>query len=101
MYGKHFHQKMMSLLYGLKEFVSFKLKPMKFNINGIKFLVRPANVYGPFDNFDTDNAMVIPSLIKKSIDSDELKVWGDGTPIRDFIYSEDVARGMILASKKY
>ena len=63
-------------------------------------IVRPANVYGPFDNFDTDNAMVIPSLIKKSIDSDELKVWGDGTTIRDFIYSEDVARGMILAVQK-
>ena len=57
-------------------------------------IVRPANVYGPHDNFDDNNAMVIPSLIKRALDedSDYLEVWGDGSPIRDFIYSEDVAR---------
>ncbi len=59
-------------------------------------IVRPSNVYGPFDNFDENNAMVIPSLIKKALVSKGvLKVWGDGSPIRDFIYSEDVARGML------
>ena len=63
-------------------------------------IVRPANVYGPYDNFDTNNAMVIPSLIKKTIESDKLRVWGDGSPVRDFIYSEDVAIGMILAVQK-
>ncbi len=63
-------------------------------------IVRPANVYGPFDNFDIDNAMVIPSLIKKAVENDSLIVWGDGTPIRDFIYSEDVARGMMFAVQK-
>ena len=58
-------------------------------------IVRPANVYGPYDNFDVNNAMVIPSLIKKAIKSKKiLNVWGDGSNIRDFIYSEDVARGM-------
>ena len=39
--------------------------------------------------------MVVPSLIKKASENDELNVWGDGSPIRDLIYSEDVARGMI------
>jgi len=58
-------------------------------------IVRPANVYGPYDNFDTDNAMVIPSLIRKAHENEFLSVWGDGSPIRDFIYSEDVARGML------
>lgn len=58
-------------------------------------IVRPANVYGPFDNFNPANAMVIPSLIRKVYDSNKLEVWGDGTPIRDFIYAEDVALGMI------
>tara|TARA_R110002020_G_scaffold159424_2_gene343200 strand:- start:1447 stop:2406 length:960 start_codon:yes stop_codon:yes gene_type:complete len=58
-------------------------------------IVRPANVYGPYDNFDTDNAMVIPSLIRKAHENKFLSVWGDGSPIRDFIYSEDVARGML------
>jgi GDP-L-fucose synthase len=60
-------------------------------------IVRPANVYGPYDNFDVNNAMVIPSLIRKAEENDTLSVWGDGSPIRDFIYSKDVARGMIHA----
>ncbi len=61
-------------------------------------IVRPANVYGPFDNFDTANAMVIPSLIRKALEADgELDVWGDGSPVRDFIFAGDVARGMMFA----
>lgn len=61
-------------------------------------IVRPANVYGPFDNFDPENAMVIPSLIRRAIDGENpLSVWGDGSPIRDFIHASDVARGMMLA----
>ena len=60
-------------------------------------IVRPANVYGPYDNFNPDNAMVIPSLIRKAHENDVLEVWGDGSPIRDFIHSKDVARGMIHA----
>ncbi len=61
-------------------------------------IVRPANVYGPFDNFDPKNAMVIPSLIYRAINEPgPLTVWGDGSPIRDFIHSSDVARGMLLA----
>lgn len=64
-------------------------------------IVRPANVYGPYDNFDPENAMVIPSLIRRVVDGERpLKVWGDGTPIRDFIYCDDVARGMMLAVEK-
>ena len=58
-------------------------------------IVRPANVYGPYDNFDPENAMVIPSLIRKSFENDVLEVWGDGSPIRDFIHSKDVALGML------
>ncbi|MEK6933402.1 MAG: NAD(P)-dependent oxidoreductase [Nanoarchaeota archaeon] len=64
-------------------------------------IVRPANVYGPYDNFDPENAMVIPSLIKRAMDGeDPLVVWGDGTPIRDFIHAKDVARGMMLVLEK-
>jgi len=59
-------------------------------------IVRPANVYGPYDNAIFDKwAMVVPSLIRKGYNDDVLEVWGDGSPIRDFIYSEDVARGML------
>lgn len=60
-------------------------------------IVRPANVYGPYDNFDPTNAMVIPALIRRVADGENpLKVWGDGTPRRDFIHARDCARGMLL-----
>ncbi len=57
-------------------------------------IVRPANVYGPNDNFG-QWSMVVPSLIKKAMENDVLSVWGDGSPIRDLIYTDDVAKGMI------
>jgi len=58
-------------------------------------IVRPANVYGPYDNFDPQNAMVVPSLVRKAHENAILDVWGDGSPIRDFIHSRDVALGML------
>jgi len=65
------------------------------------FIVRPANVYGTYDNFDPKNAMVIPSLIKRAMDGENpFVVWGDGSPIRDFIHAKDVARGMMIVFKK-
>jgi len=61
-------------------------------------IVRPANIYGPGDNFDPDNAMVIPSLMSRIASGENpLKVWGDGSAIRDFAYSKDVAEGIIQA----
>lgn len=61
-------------------------------------VVRPCNVYGPGDNFDPQNAMVIPSLMSRIFQKeDPLVIWGDGSAIRDFAYSEDVAEGVILA----
>jgi GDP-L-fucose synthase len=60
------------------------------------FIVRPANVFGPYDNFNKNNSMVIPSLISKFLSkNNEVKIWGDGTNIRDFVYSKDVARAML------
>ena len=64
-------------------------------------VVRPANVYGPGDNFDPENAMVIPSLMSKVLNRDgPVEIWGDGSAERDFCFSEDVARGTILACLK-
>jgi len=61
-------------------------------------VVRPCNVYGPGDNFDPNNAMVIPSLMMRIANGEKpLKVWGDGSAIRDFAYSADVAIGTIQA----
>jgi GDP-L-fucose synthase len=62
-------------------------------------IIRPANVYGPYDDF-SETSMVIPSLIKRVHNKENpFIVWGDGTSIRDFIYSEDAARAMIFAVK--
>lgn len=61
-------------------------------------IVRPCNVYGPGDNFDPENAMVIPSLMYRIYHKENpVVVWGDGTAIRDFAFSRDVAKGIILA----
>ena len=61
-------------------------------------IIRPANIYGPYDNFDKKNSMVVPSLIRRAIETDDvLEVWGDGSAIRDFVFCEDVARGMLHA----
>lgn len=60
------------------------------------YIVRVANCFGPFDSFNSEDAMVIPALIKRAVDGeDPLVVWGDGSPIRDFIYSDDAASAMI------
>jgi GDP-L-fucose synthase len=61
-------------------------------------IVRPANVYGPGDNFDPKNAMVVPSLMCRVADGERpLSVWGDGSAVRDFAFSRDVAEGVLLA----
>ena len=67
------------------------------NLDGYS-IVRPCNVYGPGDNFDPKNAMVIPTLIHRIVSGeDPVTVWGDGTAIRDFAYSGDIADGILLA----
>jgi len=64
-------------------------------------IVRLSNVYGPYDDFDPATAHVIPAIINRVIGGENpLKVAGDGTAIRDFIYSEDVVEGMLRAMEK-
>ncbi len=75
-------------------------------------IVRPCNVYGPGDNFDPNNAMVIPAILFKILKyqrekgnyesknfktTEPIKIWGDGSTIRDFLYSKDAAEGIIRA----
>ncbi|WP_075484586.1 NAD-dependent epimerase/dehydratase family protein [Candidatus Pelagibacter communis] len=68
----------------------------QYNLNNF-FAVRPCNVYGPGDNFDPENAMVIPTLMNRIFKKeDPVVIWGDGSAIRDFAYAEDVADGIIL-----
>ena len=76
----------------------------QYGFNSIFLL--PVNLYGPRDNFDPNSSHVIPALIKKCVDSieqgkSEIVVWGTGNPSREFIYAEDAAEGIILATEKY
>ncbi len=70
---------------------------LQYNLNNF-CIVRLGNVYGPGDSFNPDSAMVIPSLIYRIYHKeDSVLIWGDGSAIRDFAYSRDVAEGIILA----
>ena len=62
----------------------------------------PANLYGPRDNFDLETSHVIPALIRKMADSrNEVVLWGDGTPTREFLFVEDCADAFLLAAERY
>ena len=76
----------------------------QYGYNAIFLL--PVNLYGPRDNFHPDSSHVIPALIRKCIEAqeagrEELVVWGDGSPTREFVYAEDAAEGIVLASERY
>ncbi|MGI6740978.1 MAG: GDP-L-fucose synthase family protein [Brevefilum sp.] len=76
----------------------------QYGYNSIFLL--PVNLYGPGDNFDPRSSHVIPALIRKCIEAraqgvDHIEVWGDGSPTREFIYAEDAARGIALATERY
>ncbi|MBI4445922.1 MAG: NAD-dependent epimerase/dehydratase family protein [Acidobacteria bacterium] len=65
-------------------------------------IVRPANPYGPGDNFDPKKSHVIPALIRRAMEREHpFTVWGTGSPVRSFIHARDAARGMLLALEKY
>jgi GDP-L-fucose synthase len=73
---------------------------IQYKLNNFS-IIRPSNVYGPGDNFDDENAMVIPSLMNKIFRGDDpVTIWGDGSAERDFIFSKDCAVGIILACLK-
>jgi GDP-L-fucose synthase len=65
----------------------------------------PVNLYGPGDDFDLETSHVIPALIRKCVEAQEaggpLVVWGTGTPTREFLYVEDAAEGIVLATERY
>ena len=76
----------------------------QYGFNAVFLL--PVNLYGPGDNFDSASSHVIPALIRKCFDAqergeNEIVVWGDGSPTREFLYVEDAAEGILLATEKY
>ena len=62
----------------------------------------PTNLYGPRDNFDLETSHVIPALIRKMTESaDEVVLWGDGSPTREYLYVEDCVDALVLAAESY
>ena len=76
----------------------------QYGFNSIFLL--PVNLYGPGDNFDLKTSHVIPALVRKVVEAkirgeDQIEVWGTGNASREFLYVEDAAEGILLASEKY
>jgi GDP-L-fucose synthase len=76
----------------------------QYDFNAIYLL--PVNLYGPGDNFDLETSHVIPALIRKCAEAKEqgchnIVLWGDGTPTREFLYVEDAAEALLLATERY
>ena len=64
--------------------------------------ILPSNLYGPRDNFDRETSHVIAALIRKMVESDdEVVLWGDGSPTREFLYVDDCVDGLVLAAGRY
>ena len=74
---------------------------------GYKWIsVMPTNLYGPNDNFDLETSHVLPALIRKFIEAkqnnkSEVTVWGSGTPLREFLHTDDLAKAILLCMEKY
>jgi GDP-L-fucose synthase len=76
----------------------------EYGLNVVHLL--PVNLYGPGDNFDPDSSHVIPALIRKCVEAQEagrseVVCWGDGTPTREFLYVQDCAEALVLATERY
>ncbi|MBN2556292.1 MAG: GDP-L-fucose synthase [Anaerolineales bacterium] len=76
----------------------------QYGFNSIYLL--PVNLYGPGDNFNLRSSHVIPALIRKCIEAEErgdqeVVVWGDGSPTREFLYAADAAEGIVLGAERY
>lgn len=76
----------------------------EYGFNAVHLL--PVNLYGPGDNFDPATSHVIPAIIQKMEEArvagrGEVVLWGDGTPTREFLYVDDAAEGIVLATERY
>jgi len=64
-------------------------------------VLRPANIYGPYDDFEWETSHVLPALIRRIVERhNPMVIWGDGSDIKDFIYVDDMIDGMVLAMEK-
>ena len=93
--------------YGLaKKMLLVQSKAYREQYDFHSIVVIPTNLYGPSDNFDPSSSHVIPALILKIFNAkknnlDQIEVWGDGSPTRDFLFVDDAAEGIVQAAEKY
>jgi GDP-L-fucose synthase len=93
--------------YAIAKIAGIKLCQAYRREHGRDFIsVMPTNLYGPGDNFDLDSSHVIPALIRKCVEAKErnekeIVLWGDGSPTREFLYVEDAAEAIRLATERY
>ena len=93
--------------YGLaKKMLLVQSKAYREQYDFHSIVVIPTNLYGPDDNFDPSSSHVIPALILKISNAkknnlDQIEVWGDGSPTRDFLFVDDAAKGIVQAAEKY
>ena len=90
--------------YGLAKkmlLVQLQAYRQEYGMNGVYLL--PANLYGPRDNFDLRTSHVIPAMIRKFLEAGAgtVKLWGDGSPTREFLYVDDAVDGIVLAAERY
>lgn len=89
--------------YAIAKISGIKMLQSYFKQYGFQSVcLQPSNVYGPFDNFDPQNGHVIPAMMSKfrSIQDHRIDFWGDGTQMREFLFSEDLADACIFAMKR-
>lgn len=87
--------------YAVAKIAGIKMCQAYYKQHGMKSVcIMPANLYGPNDNFHPDNAHVIPAMIRKFSDNpEEVTLWGDGSPYREFLYVDDMADACIFLMK--
>jgi len=93
--------------YGLAKkllLVQLQAYRQQYGFKGIYLL--PVNLYGPGDNFDLASSHVIPALVRKCVEakrqgSDQVQCWGTGRATREFLYVDDCAEGILLATERY
>ena len=93
--------------YAIAKIAGLKLCEMYNRQYGTNYIsVMPTNLYGPNDNFDLENSHVLPALIRKFHEakvnnSDKVIVWGTGTPVREFLYADDLADACVYLMQNY
>ena len=93
--------------YGLaKKMLLVQSKAYREQYDFRSIVVIPTNLYGPGDNFDPSSSHVIPALILKIFHAkknnlEQIEVWGDGSPTRDFLFVDDAAKGIVQAAERY